>query len=107
MTSTLYTLSEVIEFGDTTDNVFGEAVISGRTIAIYAEFKVIGDVSDTIGTIKENYRPKNRYAIFPVYTKTKPYNPQNASIWAQDGGNLRAYGITVGSSYYVYCSWIF
>lgn len=107
MTSARYGLSDIIDFEDTADNVSGDAIISGRTISIYAEFKVIGNVSETIGIIKENYRPKSKYVLLPIYSKTPPYGPLNASVWFYTGGSLKAYGVMVGSSYYIYGSWIF
>lgn len=66
----------------------------GNVIELYAGFNssakpTAGSYS---GALADGYRPKARYAIFPILSGSSPYN-QSGTIWLYDDGTIDFYGV--------------
>ena len=66
----------------------------GNVIELYAGFNsstkpTAGSYS---GALADGYRPKARYAIFPILSGSSPYN-QSGTIWLYDDGTIEFYGV--------------
>jgi hypothetical protein len=69
----------------------------GNVIELYAGFRSTTKPTNGTypGALADGYRPKARYAIFPIYSGTSPYL-QSGTIWLYDDGTIDFYGVPNG-----------
>jgi len=69
----------------------------GNVIELYAAFNSSQKPTNGsyAGALSDGYRPKARYAIFPILSGSSPYN-QSGTIWLYDDGTIDFYGVPNG-----------